>query len=527
MADGLEIREANTFPNTGATIHEIRTAPRNVSSVGPPSDGASSSALSCASIARHGSSLTAMARGVTPAAIAGEESVLVDSTLGVGKDMLDVDGSLQAPASDDQAGNSMLEASPHVARSTSQLPARSAAWTQHSAGSPDSRRDTKDAIVVQSFGDECAAESDRTHCSIRANDGLEESTSSQVMRKPSSTSFSPPPRTCPSAPVRRHRTQRMPQLETHRNALCKRGPLSPEQNMVWPDLSHDVREIAGARTSTQPGSLYESASCMRGQALKRPASAGSPQTPQVMKRPAVEADRVLQKATQLPKFMCQASFVAHDSAMPADLVLAPSKARTRKNTQATGRRESKTTTQTPTKLQMAAQVQVGSASKKSRMDKVQLRGLALVEVPLFALVVPTDQMAPEGEGVAVLGAVSSSDLASQAGARGTSVNCGFLSSGHSSASGRPRRNSIRPLQTWRNERLVYERQPGSPTPSVRCAMLNAAMDQAQYAEFQALQAETTCVPSALEAACLVPSHALEDFPAADRTAGAASRKKKR
>lgn len=39
---------------------------------------------------------------------------------------------------------------------------------------------------------------------------------------------------------------------------------------------------------------------------------------------------------------------------------------------------------------------------------------------------------------------------------------------------RPRRNRMKPLETWRNERILYERLPGSEAPSVRGVVLNAA-----------------------------------------------------
>lgn len=39
---------------------------------------------------------------------------------------------------------------------------------------------------------------------------------------------------------------------------------------------------------------------------------------------------------------------------------------------------------------------------------------------------------------------------------------------------RSRRQCMRPLQAWRNERLVYERPAGTPLPLVRGALLNAA-----------------------------------------------------
>lgn len=44
----------------------------------------------------------------------------------------------------------------------------------------------------------------------------------------------------------------------------------------------------------------------------------------------------------------------------------------------------------------------------------------------------------------------------------------------STASRRPKRHCIPPLQAWRNERLVYERLAGSSAPSVRGVLLNAA-----------------------------------------------------
>lgn len=39
---------------------------------------------------------------------------------------------------------------------------------------------------------------------------------------------------------------------------------------------------------------------------------------------------------------------------------------------------------------------------------------------------------------------------------------------------RPTRNRMKPLEAWRNERILYERLPGSDTPSVRGAVLNVA-----------------------------------------------------
>lgn len=84
-------------------------------------------------------------------------------------------------------------------------------------------------------------------------------------------------------------------------------------------------------------------------------------------------------------------------------------------------------------------------------DKVKLRGLDLVEVSLDVL----DEN-PASPGTAA---------SPESGCRRSS------------------RKSIRPLDMYRNERAVFERLPGSPAPSVRCVVLNAASTEGEYTRF--------------------------------------------
>jgi len=138
------------------------------------------------------------------------------------------------------------------------------------------------------------------------------------------------------------------------------------------------------------------------------------------------------------------------------------------------------------------------------MDKVQLRGLDLIEVPLEMLSPePKATTAADRVGAADCAAAGSgspvADAAVNAGSPVKDISVKGRSGAGSIAekkkdeqvsprSERPKRNCMRPLQTWRGERLVYERIAGSPGPSIRCAVLNAAMNEQQYSKFLAMEA---------------------------------------
>eukprot|EP00931_Biecheleriopsis_adriatica_P105990 TRINITY_DN80508_c0_g1_i1.p1 TRINITY_DN80508_c0_g1~~TRINITY_DN80508_c0_g1_i1.p1 ORF type:complete len:202 (+),score=39.45 TRINITY_DN80508_c0_g1_i1:50-655(+) len=100
----------------------------------------------------------------------------------------------------------------------------------------------------------------------------------------------------------------------------------------------------------------------------------------------------------------------------------------------------------------AAAMAVVPQTPRQRRDE-QLRGLELIEVPAADL----------------------SDLAAGSDSRHSPSLKQKL---------RPRRCCLPPLETWRNERVIFERPAGSATPRVRGVLLNTAADPslAQWAE---------------------------------------------
>eukprot|EP00933_Yihiella_yeosuensis_P044122 TRINITY_DN39219_c0_g1_i1.p1 TRINITY_DN39219_c0_g1~~TRINITY_DN39219_c0_g1_i1.p1 ORF type:complete len:285 (-),score=64.69 TRINITY_DN39219_c0_g1_i1:76-930(-) len=99
-----------------------------------------------------------------------------------------------------------------------------------------------------------------------------------------------------------------------------------------------------------------------------------------------------------------------------------------------------------------------------RKDTSELRGLDLVEVPLL-------------EFSAAAGGTESQAEAFPGSRR------------------RPKRNCLPPLEAWRNERIIYERPPGSPMPQAKKVVLNTAADPglAAWAE-QMKEPEATRLP---------------------------------
>lgn len=97
------------------------------------------------------------------------------------------------------------------------------------------------------------------------------------------------------------------------------------------------------------------------------------------------------------------------------------------------------------------QVSAATPPRQARRQGNQLRGLSLVHVPLTLMT---------GTGAA-------EDL-------DVGANQAVPAEIPSTAPRRSKRQCMRPLQAWRNERLVYERPSGSIVPSVCGVILNAA-----------------------------------------------------
>lgn len=89
------------------------------------------------------------------------------------------------------------------------------------------------------------------------------------------------------------------------------------------------------------------------------------------------------------------------------------------------------------------------------------RALAMVTVPLAALAPPA------------LGVHRSSGRASAAAAEKEVVD-GARAGSTATPRQRPQRQRFPPLEAWRNERVVYCREPGSPAPGVAALQLNLA-----------------------------------------------------
>mmetsp|Transcript_104182 Transcript_104182/g.271279 ORF Transcript_104182/g.271279 Transcript_104182/m.271279 type:complete len:112 (-) Transcript_104182:90-425(-) len=102
----------------------------------------------------------------------------------------------------------------------------------------------------------------------------------------------------------------------------------------------------------------------------------------------------------------------------------------------------------------------------------------------------------------MLAAAGSGASPSAAGRRrssaGSAVSASSAASPGSAGVGRerPKRQCMRPLQVWRNERLIYERPPGSPLPQIRGILLNAAGEPGLGAEASAAAQDVAGVAAA-------------------------------
>ncbi|CAE8602270.1 unnamed protein product, partial [Polarella glacialis] len=109
--------------------------------------------------------------------------------------------------------------------------------------------------------------------------------------------------------------------------------------------------------------------------------------------------------------------------------------------------------------EVAVEVARAASPLKPRRDCSGLRGLQLMEVPL-----------------AELSAVAFGYSQDAAHADTPRKAEGSRPSELPRLSSRPRRHCLPPLETWRNERVVFERPPGSPTPQIRGVVLNTSAD---------------------------------------------------